>query len=129
MTLAELDEGAGAETGTGAEVEAGVRTATGCEGEGNDDAAGGGRRVSVHDDGVSVGGVGDDELMRTCGPYGSTNLRTCAATDMANTSLSIPDLQCTTFFPLDGGSSPAGLSLSVWLSLSESVLELGIEVR
>lgn len=117
--LAELDEGAGAGTSAkvevGAEVDAGVRTATGCEGEseGDDDAAGGGRRMGVHDDGVSVGGVGDDELMRTCGPYGSTNLRTCAATDMASTSLSIPDLQCTTFFPLDGGSSPAGLSLSV----------------
>lgn len=121
MTLAELDEGAGTgaevKVEVGADVEAGVRTATGCksggESEGDDDAAGGGRWVGVHDDGVSVGGVGDDELMRTCGPYGSTNLRTCAATDMASTSLSIPDLQCTTFFPLDGGSSPAGLSLSV----------------
>jgi hypothetical protein len=103
VTLAELDEGAGAGTGAEVEVEAGVRTATGCEGEseGDDDAAGGGRRMGVHDDGVSVGGVGEDELMRTCGPYGSTNLRTCAATDMASTSLSIPDLQCTTFFPLD----------------------------
>ena len=105
VTLAELEEG----TGMGA----GLRRVTGCEREWEDDAAKGCRELGAQEAGMSVAGVGDVEFMRTCGPYGSTSLRTCAATDIANTSLSIPERQSVIFFPLDGGVSTGGLSLSV----------------